>query len=531
MAEDRTQANFKSIVGRREGVDTPDAATIRAEVEASSAYLRSFRARESANASHFSNELDLGVIAGLVHDVKRLWGMIGRSLAHLLWSVVAQEVRFIAGRTLVRYRAKHKKIIEDVHICIDYTQDAQEGAGLMAMSPPEINSSRRRCPAAKEGHGHAKLGSSELRVSVCSFGGANWAAELMGVSHQGLGERRAMIFEMLDLAYARRHVLRHGGAVPACVQIKSSTRLQCARMRMYPSITGGGYSEFVFGEWLRVRAIDRDSVVISTKVAGDGGNSSLACRYDVVLGRPFAPGEPVPKKAKLSKVQIIDACDASLKRLGVETIDLLETHWPSRYVPKFGETGARYNRALEHAFVSFEEQLDAMAELMAAGKIRAWGVSNETTLCDRRFETELAEACSPLHGDVGLVAYGVLCGGTLAGKYSFGRKPPGERATEHAGLPEPRTSAATLKAAEDDEELAKAHGMTVLQLSLAYAYSRPFLATAILGARDPPQLEAQLEALDHVAKITPELCRKIDRVHHVCPNPNYSDTHSQFYPV
>ena len=540
MAEDRSQANFKSIVGRREGVDTPDAATIRAEVEASSAYLRSFRARESANASHFSNELDLGVIAGLVHDVKRLWGMIGRSLAHLLWSVVAQEVRFIAGRTIVRYRAKHKKIIEDVHICIDYTQDAQEeGAGLMAMSPPEINSLAPPLPGGeKRGMAYRKLGSSGLKVSVCSFGGANWAAELMGVSHQGLGERRAMIFEMLDLAYAR-----------------GVTFFDMAEQ--YPSITGGGYSEFVFGEWLRVRAIDRDSVVISTKVAGDGGNSSLACRYDV-LGRPFAPGEPVPKKAKLSKVQIIDACDASLKRLGVETIDLLETHWPSRYVPKFGETGARYNRALEHAFVSFEEQLDAMAELMAAGKIRAWGVSNETTygvatfcamaklkglpppasiqndysLCDRRFETELAEACSPLHGDVGLVAYGVLCGGTLAGKYSFGRKPAGEaRHKNMPGFQSRYTSAATLKAAEDYEELAKAHGMTVLQLSLAYAYSRPFLATAILGARDPPQLEAQLEALDHVAKITPELCRKIDRVHHVCPNPNYSDTHSQFYPV
>ena len=159
MAEDRTQANFKSIVGRREGVDTPDAATIRAEVEASSAYLRSFRARESANASHFSNELDLGVIAGLVHDVKRLWGMIGRSLAHLLWSVVAQEVRFIAGRTLVRYRAKHKKIIEDVHICIDYTQDAQEeGAGLMAMSPPEINSLAPPLPGGeKRGMAYRKL--------------------------------------------------------------------------------------------------------------------------------------------------------------------------------------------------------------------------------------------------------------------------------------------------------------------------------------------------------------------------------------
>ncbi|KAH8072075.1 oxidoreductase [Aureococcus anophagefferens] len=515
MAEDRSQANFKSIVGRREGVDTPDAATIRAEVEASSAYLRSFRARESANASHFSNELDLGVVAGLAHDVKRLWGMIGRSLAHLLWSVVAQEARFIAGRTLVRYRAKHKKIIEDVHICIDYTQDAQEeGAGLMAMSPPEINSLAPPPPGGETGMAYRKLGSSELRVSVCSFGGANWAAELMGVSHQGLGERRAMIFEMLDSP----------AAAPRSSTWRSSTRQGRTR---YPSITGGGYSEFVFGEWLRVRAIDRDSVVISTKVAGDGGNSSLACRYDV-LGRPFAPGEPVPKKAKLSKVQIIDACDASLKRLGVETIDLLETHWPSRYVPKFGETGARYNRALEHAFVSFEEQLDAMAELMAAGKIRAWGVSNETTygvatfcamaklkglpppasiqndysLCDRRFETELAEACSPLHGDVGLVAYGVLCGGTLAGKYSFGRKPAGEaRHKNMPGFQSRYTSAATLKAAEDYEDLAKAHGMT---------------------------LEAQLEALDHVAKITPGARRKID-ASIACLNPNAG--HAQPRPV
>ncbi|KAH8054874.1 oxidoreductase [Aureococcus anophagefferens] len=444
MAEDRSQANFKSIVGRREGVDTPDAATIRAEVEASSAYLRSFRARESANASHFSNELDLGVVAGLVHDVRRLWGMIGRSLAHLLWSVVAQEARFIAGRTLVRYRARHKKIIEDVHICIDYTQDAQEeGAGLMAMSPPEINSLAPPPPGGeKKGMAYRKLGSSELRVSVCSFGGANWAAELMGVSHQGLGERRAMIFEMLDLAYAR-----------------GVTFFDMAEQYppVYPSITGGGYSEFVFGEWLRVRAIDRDSVVISTKVA-------------------------------------------------------------------------------------------------AATRIRAWGVSNETTygvatfcamaklkglpppasiqndysLCDRRFETELAEACSPLHGDVGLVAYGVLCGGTLAGKYSFGRKPPGEaRHKNMPGFQSRYTSAATLKAAEDYEELAKAHGMTVLQLSLAYAYSRPFLATAILGAR-PAQLEAQLEALDHVAKITPELCRKIDRVHRL---PERTAGHAQPVPV
>ena len=162
-----------------------------------------------------------------------------------------------------------------------------------------------------------------------------------------------------------------------------------------------------------------------------------------------------------------------------------------------------------------------------------------------------------MHGNVGLVAFGLLCGGTLAGKYSFGRVPMdearhknmrGTRVRRNAGtrflrvcappsgspkhpLTRPGfqsryTSAATLKAAEDYELLAKDHGMTVLQLALAYGYSRPFMSSAILGARDPKQLVEQLEALDHVDKITPQLCRKIDRIHHVCPNPNYSDTHS-----
>lgn len=541
QAEDRTAANYKSLVGKREGVEAPDAATMAKEIEEASTYMKVFRERQSKNASHFSNELDLGVIAGLYHDVKRLWGMILRAITDLFFTVVLREVQFIAGRTLIRYRASVLGKVEDVHISIDYTEEATDrGEGLMSMNPPEINKSLLGEPRAvtKAAAGskmlYRTLGSSGIEVSVASFGGANWAAELMGFTHQSLDERRDMIFEMLDVAWNR-----------------GVTFFDMAEM--YPSITGGGYSEFVFGEWMRARQIDRKKIVISTKVAGDGTNAAIHCRYDV-LGRP---GD-VPRRARLTKEQIIDACDASMIRLGIDYIDLLETHWPSRYVPKFGETGARYNRALEHDFVPFEEQLEAMHTLYTAGKIRAWGVSNETTygvatfcamakckglpppasiqndysLCDRRFECELAEACSPMHGDVGLVAFGVVCGGTLAGKYSFGRVPKTEaRHKNMPGFQSRYTSAATLKAAEDYEVLAKAHGMTVLQLALAYAYTRPFLSTAILGARNPAQLEAQLEALDHVDKITPELCRKIDMIHHACPNPNYSDTHSQFYPV
>lgn len=535
--DDKTAANYRSLVGKREGVATPDAATIAKEVEESSGYLKAFRARKSANATSLSNNLDLGMCAGYVHDMKRLAMMILRSTTHLWLHVVLPEVKLMMGRSLIRYR-RGQGVVEDAHICIDYTQDSGDrGEGLMSMSPPDVNSAQ----AASTRKGkmlYRKLGSSDLEVSVASFGGANWAEELCGFAHQGLDERQSMLFEMLDVAWGR-----------------GVTLFDMAEQ--YPSITGGGYSEFVFGEWMKDRKIPRDKIVITTKVAGDGGNTSLACRYDV-LGRPFSAEEPVPKKAKLTAVQITDACDASLKRLGVEYIDLLETHWPSRYVPKFGETGARYNRSLEHPFVSFDEQLDAMAALIKSGKVRAWGVSNETTygvatfaayaklrglpppvsiqndysLCDRRFETELAEACSPLHCDVGLLCYGALCGGTLAGKYSFGRVPAAEaRHKNMPGFQSRYTSAATLKAAEDYEELAKKNGMTVLELSLAYCYSRPFMASVILGARNPKQLAQQLDALDHVDKITPELSRQIDRIHHVCPNPNYSDTHSQFYPV
>ena len=77
----------------------------------------------------------------------------------------------------------------------------------------------------------------------------------------------------------------------------------------YPSLTGGGYSEFVFGEWLRTRQVPRESIVISTKIAGDGGNGALECRYSV-LGRDFSETQKLPDAARLTRQQIIDACDA-----------------------------------------------------------------------------------------------------------------------------------------------------------------------------------------------------------------------------
>lgn len=119
-----------------------------------------------------------------------------------------------------------------------------------------------------------------------------------------------------------------------------------------------GRSEAVLGAWLRGRR--RDDYVVATKVAGPGGMAWLR-------------GGP----ASADGANIAAAIDGSLARLGVDSIDLLQLHWPDRYVPMFGEVdfdpGAAYPAA-----ASVEQQLEALAAAVAAGKVRAVGLSNET---------------------------------------------------------------------------------------------------------------------------------------------------------
>lgn len=119
-----------------------------------------------------------------------------------------------------------------------------------------------------------------------------------------------------------------------------------------------GRSEAVLGAWLRGRR--RDNYVVATKVAGPGG-------MDWLRGGP----------ASADGANIAAAIDGSLARLGVDCIDLLQLHWPDRYVPMFGEVdfdpGAAYP-----AVASVEQQLEALAAAVAAGKVRAVGLSNET---------------------------------------------------------------------------------------------------------------------------------------------------------
>jgi len=160
---------------------------------------------------------------------------------------------------------------------------------------------------------------------------------------------------------------------------------------------------------------NREDVVISTKVCGYSKEITW-CRS----------GE---EATRVNRKQVIEAVDNQLRRLGTDYIDLLQIHWPDRYVPLFGSPDYLYELERSDS-TPVKEQLEIMQELIQSGKVRHFGLSNETPyglgefvttaklldlpkpcvtqnaynlLCRNDFDTGMVEACSPANGDVGLL--------------------------------------------------------------------------------------------------------------------------------
>jgi aryl-alcohol dehydrogenase-like predicted oxidoreductase len=283
-----------------------------------------------------------------------------------------------------------------------------------------------------------------------------------------------------------------------------------------------GATETILGNWFAKTPLARRQLVLATKVAGPA------------RGMPWIRNG----SADLTEADIVAACNDSLKRLQTEVIDLYQIHWPVRHVPAFGEV--YFSPAKDVQVSSIHQQLEALAGLVKAGKVRAIGLSNETPygvhefvrlaeqyglpriatvqnpycLINRAVENGLDETMHRL--GVSLLAYSPLGFGLLTGKYDeSGTEGPAAPKDARIGKFESvrkqrwgRPEA--LAAARRYNALARDHGLTPTQMALAFCCTKWQVTSTIIGVTSVAQLDEDLDAWG--TALSAEVLAEIDRI-------------------
>jgi aryl-alcohol dehydrogenase-like predicted oxidoreductase len=282
-----------------------------------------------------------------------------------------------------------------------------------------------------------------------------------------------------------------------------------------------GATETIIGRWLAGRPGMRQRIVLATKVAGPS------------RGMEWVRGG----SDDLRPADILQACDDSLRRLQTEVIDLYQIHWPNRNAPVFG--AMYFDPAKDRDYTSIQAQLQALARLVKAGKVRHIGLSNETSwgvaeflrqaelhglprvvsvqnpyaLTNRSLDNGLDET---LHrSGVGLLAYSPLGFGALTGKYdAVGFDPARPELGRIARFDSVRKQRwgrpEALVASRRYNALASAHGLTPTQLALAFCYTSWRVASTLIGVTSVAQLDECLAAWG--TTLSPELLAAIDQI-------------------
>ncbi len=343
---------------------------------------------------------------------------------------------------------------------------------------------------------YRKLGHTDVAVSAICLGTMTF----------GQQNSRDEAFEQLDYAVAQG------------VNFIDTAELYAvpARAETY------GATESIIGEWLARRG-RRDDLVVASKVAGPGPGW-----VDHIRGG----------QSRFNAADIGAALDASLRRLQTDYLDLYQLHWPERKTNFFGRLGYSYPE--ESDFTPVEETLRALADQVAAGKIRHVGLSNETpwgvmkflelaerhglprmvsvqnpySLLNRSFEVGLAEVAH--REGAGLLAYSPLGFGVLSGKYLDGAMPAGARLTLFPAF-DRYNSPQAIEATRRYVALAREHDMDPAQMALAYVTSRPFVTANIIGATNMAQLRSNLDS--QRLHLGDDVIEEIERIHAELPNP------------
>ena len=240
-----------------------------------------------------------------------------------------------------------------------------------------------------------------------------------------------------------------------------------------------------------------------------------------------------------SKEVLHEAINKSLSRLQTDYIDVYQLHWPERNVNFFGQRNYKHNPE-ERWKNNFKQLIEALDDLVKDGKIRHYGVSNESSwglmkqlhtsdingftrcktiqnpysLLNRTFEINLAEVA--MREEVGLLAYSPLAFGVLSGKYLNGKMPENSRLKLFPAYSR-YSSEQSLKLTALYADLALEYDLSLAQMSLAFVTRQPFVCSNIIGATTMEQLKENLMSI-HV-DLSDELIEKIDQLQEIQPNP------------
>ncbi|XP_027366370.1 uncharacterized protein LOC113872766 isoform X2 [Abrus precatorius] len=238
-----------------------------------------------------------------------------------------------------------------------------------------------------------------------------------------------------------------------------------------------GKTDIYIGSWLKSQP--RDKIILATKVCGYSERSSYLRDNAKVL--------------RVDAANIRESVEKSLKRLGTDYIDLLQIHWPDRYVSLFGEFF--YDPSKWRPSVSFVEQLQAFLELINEGKVRYIGVSNETSYGVMEFIH-----ASKVQGLPKIVSiqnsYSLLVRCHFERKYLDMNSEAAKRGRLNLfpGYMERYNKSVAREATKKYLEVAKKHGLTPVQIALGFARDRPFVTSSIIGATSVEQLKKDIDA-------------------------------------
>lgn len=341
--------------------------------------------------------------------------------------------------------------------------------------------------------GDSDLNISEITIGTMTFGEQNTEKE----AHEILSYAFEQGINILDTAEAY--------PIPTKKETQGSTDLYIA-------------------SWMKSKP--RDKIILATKVSGHTERLSYIRDNAKVL--------------RVDAANIKESVELSLKRLNTDYIDLLQIHWPDRFVPLFGDF--LYDPSKWRTSIPFIEQLKAFKELIDEGKVRYIGVSNETSygvmefvhaakdqglpkivsiqnnysiLFRCRFEIDLVEVCHPNNCNIGLLAYSPLGGGALSGKYLDMDSEAARRGRLNLfpGYMARYNQSIAREATVKYLEVAKKHGLSLVELALAFVRDRPFLTSQIIGATSIEQLKEDIDAVFSVERpLAPVVMADIESV-------------------